>query len=360
MYFSNGDRLSYEGFKLAKVASLSNEPRVREEVGREAALVLRKAALHWRSSSMVCQGENSPLKRATTALISCGQIGGVVDVVIATASHFGGTVLGSVVEDDVELSAINSASSSYSNIDGVQQFGWEIGLYHVGNNIDEGAPTSSSSSSSSSTTNSTNNKQQQQNSIEEARTFCYNILLEHLRGLLNHQNDEAADELLSVATASEDKELHNAIYTFLWESGEIERMVRINSPILEKWLKAKDADLLWRFYIVHDKHQDAAHLMSSRAMDETNGLNLDKRITCLTRSVMASEEGGGGASMNNVVQLRERLEVAGLQRRLLDLVSVAVEEGRCEKELETSLNSKVSASELSVFRCVLKGGKLKH
>ena len=58
LYFSNGDRLSYEGFKLAKVASMSGDVRVREEVGREAASVLRKAALHWRSASIVCQGEN--------------------------------------------------------------------------------------------------------------------------------------------------------------------------------------------------------------------------------------------------------------------------------------------------------------
>jgi len=146
-----------------------------------------------------------------------------------------------------------------------------------------------------------------------ARNFCYEILIQHLKGLLDHQNDLSADEMLSVATASEDTNLHNAIYTFLYDCGEIERMVRIKSPKLESWLQHKDADLLWRFYIVHEKHGDAAALMSSRAIDERNGLSLDDRITCLTRSVMASEEGGG--NVNNVIQVSERSERALMKTR---------------------------------------------
>ena len=42
LFFSNGDRLSYEGFKLAKVAAQTGDLSIKHEVGREAALMLRR------------------------------------------------------------------------------------------------------------------------------------------------------------------------------------------------------------------------------------------------------------------------------------------------------------------------------
>ena len=55
-------------------------------------------------------------------------------MVIATASHFGGTVRGSGVEEEVEMSVFGSNSNNGnngSNNVGAQQYAWEIGLYHA-------------------------------------------------------------------------------------------------------------------------------------------------------------------------------------------------------------------------------------
>ena len=156
LYFSSGDRLSYEGFKLCSSSSVASVSR--------AGVLLRKAARFWTSPSSICETGGS-FDRACDALFDVRAIPGLVDVVIATASNFGGTVKGSNCEDD-EVMGTNMN----------QLFEWEHGIYSNGGG--DGTP-------------------------GEARRKCYDVLLGKLHRLIEGKEFDAADELMSIAICSE-------------------------------------------------------------------------------------------------------------------------------------------------------------
>ncbi|GMI03933.1 hypothetical protein TrRE_jg4285, partial [Triparma retinervis] len=156
LYFSAGDRLSYEGFKLCSSTAAASVDR--------AGVLLRKAARFWTSPSVVCSTGGS-FDRACDALFDVRAISGIVDVVIATAANFGGTVKGSNCEDD-EVAGTNTN----------HLFEWEHGIYVNGGG--DGTPA-------------------------EARKKCYDVLLGKLHGLIEGKEFDAADDMMSNAICSE-------------------------------------------------------------------------------------------------------------------------------------------------------------
>ncbi|GMI13926.1 hypothetical protein TrVE_jg903 [Triparma verrucosa] len=281
LYFSSGDRLSYEGFKLCSSSG---------DAGR-AGVLLRKAARFWKSPNVVC-APNSSFDRACDALFNIRAIEGIVDVVIATAANFGGTIKGSGAEDD----------EGDASIDAPGQFDWEQGIY---SNSTSGGGSSS----------------------EEARRKCYAVMIGKLHSLMNLREDERADQLISFATYSQDEMLHEALYSDLLATGEAERLIRINSKRLENYLGRTDLSLLWRFYVVHNRANDACVLMTSRGLSKER-IAIDERVACFSRALQFDD----GNS-----ELRERLEVAGLQRQVLSSISKLVKEGTVESSVEDEI-----------------------
>ena len=110
---------------------------------------------------------------------------------------------------------------------------------------------------------------------------------------------DAADEMMSNAICSEDNLLHSVLYDNLLKTKQIERLIRIQSPRLEKFLNDVDKSLLWRFYVFHGRHSDACVLMSTTGLSKDR-ITLDERIACFTRAVnSAVAMSGGGAGANS-------------------------------------------------------------
>ena len=137
---------------------------------------------------------NSSFDRACDALFNIRAIEGIVDVVIATAANFGGTVKGSGCEDD----------SGDASVDVPGLFDWEQGIY---SGIGGGGGSSS----------------------EEARKKCYSVLVSKLHMLIDLGENEVADQFIGFATYSEDEMLHEYLYADLLATSEAERLIRINS-----------------------------------------------------------------------------------------------------------------------------------
>ena len=229
-------------------------------------------------------------------------IPGVVDVVIAAASNFGGTVKGSSCEEDETQGAPGNGS----------MLEWEHGLYSGGGG---------------------------EGTAEEARKKCYSVLLSKLHKLIDSMEFDSADELIANAINSEDDTLHEVLYSDLLKTDQVERLIRIQSPRLEKFLNATDKGLLWRHHIVHGRHSEACSLMSARGLSKEK-ISLDERIACFTRAVNSAVavEGAGEDHLFQLSQLKEYLEVAGVQRQVLSAISTQVREGTCEAEVEDDLN----------------------
>ncbi|GMH52295.1 hypothetical protein TrLO_g7231 [Triparma laevis f. longispina] len=284
LYFSSGDRLSYEGFKLCSTGGGQNAGR--------AGVLLRKAARFWKSANVVC-AQNSSFDRAIDALFNIRAVEGIVDVTIATAANFGGTVKGSGAEDD----------EGDASVDVPGLFEWEQGIY-------SGVGTGTGGSTS-----------------EDARKKCYAVMIAKLHSLIDLREDEKADQLIGFATYSHDEMLHEALYSDLLATGEAERLIRINSPRLEAYLSRHDLSLLWRFYVVHNRPNDACVLMTSRGLSKER-IPIDERVASFSRALQFDD----GNS-----ELRERLEVAALQRQVLSSISELVKEGTVDASVEDEI-----------------------
>lgn len=393
LYFSAGDRLTFQGFQYANHAYACPENSIkRDEYANEAGRLLREAAKHWKSPTLVSgrimhqdiidtahnssslshhnnksyYAQNTPVANAASALMSIGNVGAIVDVCLVCASNFGGTVKGTVAEDDFALMEYQSGpvdDSTNSNRAG--SFTWEDGLYHAGgkgrqrrsiienksNQATSKVGASTGATTTPTTGASTGGHQPIVSGVDvtasDARRACYDILLYHLGKLLrsnSHVNREYSNIMLTVATNSEDQLFIDTLFSFLIDQGFENSLLRITTPKLEKWLMhvRNDIGLLWRFYSIHDLHTKAADVMYKRAVSETEQIPLNERIECLTRAVNSLQAAASSDLSHDVKQqlkhYQEQLEIAGLQQRILsslkerDLMS---EEGM--KELSTNL-----------------------
>ena len=311
----------------------------------------------------VAMSTTSPVAKAANALMSIENVGALVDICLVCASNFGGSVKGTSAEDDVALFASTAQNSS-------SVLSWEIGLYHSGVNANN-EENNALAQSSSTAVPSLSNQQIVVSGVEvtplDARKSCYSILIHHLRELLRSQSShqrQLGDIMLSVAANSRDELFQRTLYTFLLDENHVETLLRIQSPKVENWLMddEKNMDLLFRYYVFHGRHIEAADTMYARATSDTDIVPLDQRIECLTRAVnslrsaneaASSQNNGNFIGMNevegklNVVQhlesVQEQLEVSGLQKKIL---SAVIEQNLKPPNLDELRNKLLGVSEL--------------
>jgi len=439
LYFSHGDGLTYNGFQfLQNASSCPVGSQRRLELSQRGAKLLRMAATHWNTPALVTGGKvmrgdlketnsfttssfaeylyenggadstSSLLVRACDALMKLGYVGGIVDVCLACAANFGGTIKGTAAEEDegADYRAYSKMNGQNSNANN-EMLSWEIDLYHNNNadkteeqhmlqqNLEHSTPlvtnspyrnTNISNYIATGTPNRSNGYSPSRNASNsnvlvatsttpqsnpsspspsqmivqgvevtslDARKCCHSILLYHLGTLLDpnklqlvHQKQYLAETMLSVCAASQDTLFQHSLYEHLLENQHVDILLRISSPMLEQYLENKVAtsnkghsddgmnhELLWRYYVVHNRHQSAYEVMKSRATTETVPLVLDKRMECLTRAInsavvaLSVSAGVGHDSKNDrsvqsleLTNLEEQLEVAGLQKRILSAV----------------------------------------
>jgi len=309
-FYSLGDKLTQEGEHL-----------VGTDIGR-ACVLLRKAAGWWNHSNDV--NDDSAFMRVVDLLFEYrndGGIGGIVDVCIKVASNFGGTVKGTEGEDDDGADSGQLAQFGGRSSDVLE---WEHGLYHeqdggggggggvVGGGVGVGGGFGFSTAIVAVT---------DARSPLDARIICYETMLKCIEKLTEYGEFQLVNRMISLMVASEDDMLHDKLYGWLLQNDQTERLIWIaGSKRLEKYLREVDINLLWRHFVVHDRHDEASQLMSSRACSGER-ISLDERLACFSR--VSSDD----------LENKARREEAGLQKMILDQIKIKARDGQIDPDV---------------------------
>ncbi|CAM9224570.1 unnamed protein product [Chrysoparadoxa australica] len=292
-YFSEGDRLTYEGSKLLRKALTGGDSSADVERGIS---LLTGAASFWRSEAAIADG--GCLRTACRELCLLGHEEAVVDVCLICAKSF---------------QSPQEGGSKTQGVHGAPGSDWEVGLYHGGViTTDEGRL--------------------------KARMTCYEVVLKTLERLLQPEMrvgagpvDKASgtqrigaeewstktDNMIGRALRSEDEMFHKTLYDFLIER-DVQRLVRIRSSYIEQYLSSRDHFLLYKHYSMHGQFVQAARLMDSLAHSPEN-TTLEERLQHFTRAISSAKNcGSGGFSGDKLVLLEDEMEVALLQKRVKD------------------------------------------
>lgn len=173
---------------------------------------------------------------------------------------------------------------------------------------------------------------------------------------------------MATCAASKDTRFLHSLFEFLLRGGHDDLLLRIDSRDLESWLREKDdVYRLWRFYSCHGGDAVAGDVMRDRGTDAGSGLPLSDRIECLARaadSYSAALRGGGASSrppffgagrgaaggaggvlsregrpattdavQASLTEVKELLDVAKIQMRVLNRVSQSLDAGLGEEKM---------------------------
>lgn len=326
-FFSPGARYAYFGFQSAQDAlnTPAEQRSRRQALTHEAVDSLKNAARHWYSPSLItgrllqtndfedydriseralqC---DSPLAKACAFLVELGDVASLVDICLLTASNFGPSRSREFDPNSWRDPGIN--------------YHWEKGLYHKRHHAP--GTVSSLSSATAIGTNVTS---------RDAVLTCYAMIFHHLTRLLNSTDKyELGEKMVSVCAASQDVDFLHRFFSRLLKRNHTDVLLRISSPVLEKWLateKKENLELLLRYYQVQEKNVEAGEVALKHANKSELDLDLNERIEYLVYAVEAySRAMSRGQGDQNVVQRKqrqgqERLGIARLQGRVLQTIS---------------------------------------
>ncbi|KAK2140069.1 hypothetical protein LSH36_1494g00009 [Paralvinella palmiformis] len=141
--------------------------------------------------------------------------------------------------------------------------------------------------------------------------------------LTNREAQIYVDEVFSLALKSQDKMFHICLYDWLIMKQLSEKLLEIQSPYLEPYLKRKadmnhleTLDLLWKYYEKIQNYAAAANILDKLA-GQAGEIPLSKRMEYLSRAIMCAKgctrltyPSTDGEFLH---QLEEKMEVAQLQ-----------------------------------------------
>lgn len=160
-------------------------------------------------------------------------------------------------------------------------------------------------------------------------------------GLSPLEAQRLADETLSLALQSDDELCHVAIFDWLTDNKWDDKLLEIQSPHLENYLKRQTVgqvgqqqqtdlvakyDLLWKFYEKSGQFIAAARVLSRLADAHSTAISLPMRIEYLSRAIVCARA-AETSSFGNAVQgqflyeMEEKMDVAKVQSQVLEAVS---------------------------------------
>lgn len=375
LYFSIGSRLTHIGFSHARAAlSQKSSTNIRSELTISSSSYLQQAAYHWHNPILIsgrledlsdertlsyedmaikAHESGSPLARAAFVLMELDDVVGVVNICLTCAGNFGGI--------SFNKKPGNFLTESQSGA--IMQ--WEKGLYHQPAFETNVELINSSSNTMIGGTSDVERKKL------DAKLTCHAVLFYYLNCLLNsanehHRNIGLPEKMLSAATASSDINFLKELYGYLVSSGHVDTLLKIENPSLESWLENinKNPELLWRYYVIHDMHWLAGTTMKRHAITPDESLSLEERIQCLNRAANSfsnaiqnpphpsmMERGVNPPSRDDlsriVNEIREQMDIATLQSRVLSAVRSSKNASQVDKEKMRLLSSSLmNVSEL--------------
>eukprot|EP00096_Caligus_rogercresseyi_P005390 TRINITY_DN2077_c0_g1_i1.p1 TRINITY_DN2077_c0_g1~~TRINITY_DN2077_c0_g1_i1.p1 ORF type:complete len:1265 (-),score=396.32 TRINITY_DN2077_c0_g1_i1:325-4119(-) len=143
-----------------------------------------------------------------------------------------------------------------------------------------------------------------------------------------------AEKVLQTCLKSEDQFFHAALYQWLVEEKHYERLLEIQSPYLEDFLKRGTHqhpetllmfDLLWKHYEKTRSYAAAAKILAKLAERHSTEVSLKERLEYLSRAIMCVKSGEMGSESNAAGELlhdlEEKMEVARVQLQILDALN---------------------------------------
>ncbi|CAC5400979.1 NUP155 [Mytilus coruscus] len=133
-------------------------------------------------------------------------------------------------------------------------------------------------------------------------------------------------DVFTLALRSKDELFHVALYDWLCNGNMTEKLLEVQSPFLESYLKRKAGyqgeavqalDMLWKYYEKLRNFPAAAKILSKLAERHGNDVRLQQRIEYLSRAIMCAKSStthiSSAADGEFLHELEEKMEVARLQ-----------------------------------------------
>ncbi|XP_046658271.1 nuclear pore complex protein Nup155 [Homalodisca vitripennis] len=161
------------------------------------------------------------------------------------------------------------------------------------------------------------------------------------------------EDVIKQCMESTDQLLHMEVYEWLVSHRLYGDLITVAKPSLELFLKratasparrdaAEFADLLWKYHERHGNHSAAAQILYSLAKTPGENLTLEQRITYLAKAVLCMRSDQVGCAPHLGVflhELEDYLEVANVQKKVLDALSSSLSMHRQADDAIRRLNS---------------------
>ncbi|KAK3794466.1 hypothetical protein RRG08_003619 [Elysia crispata] len=148
------------------------------------------------------------------------------------------------------------------------------------------------------------------------------------------QAETYREEVLQMALASDDPLFHAALYDWLFVTNHTEKLLEINTPYVEQYLRRKvnmqtdntsALDMLWKHYEKTENFQAATRILIQLAERQGSSINLTQRLEYLSRAVICAKSStsrlGTAAAGELLHELEEKMEVARLQMQVYKCIS---------------------------------------
>lgn len=149
------------------------------------------------------------------------------------------------------------------------------------------------------------------------RMDCYMKIIDTLDRLLN---SEDFDEVFGSCIRSSDELFHTRLYEWLCEKSLSTRLLEVQSPYVEPFLKKKAEsdnystnylDLMWKFYERRGNFSSAAQILDKLACRPSTDYGLDERLEYLSRAKGCIEALATPGEFSH--DLEEKMEVSRIQ-----------------------------------------------
>lgn len=151
------------------------------------------------------------------------------------------------------------------------------------------------------------------------RMDCYMKIIDTLDRLIN---SEDFNEVFDSCTKSVDELFHTKLYEWLCEKNLSAKLLEVQSPYVESFLKAKAEadnanfsanylDLIWRFYERRGNFFNAAQILDRLASRPSSDYGLDERLEYLSRAKGCVEAMAAPGEYSH--ELEEKMEVVRIQ-----------------------------------------------
>lgn len=172
---------------------------------------------------------------------------------------------------------------------------------------------------------------------ERKRMECYIVITDELEKLEEKATSELPldsavnrDLMINAVLNSEDQLAHAAVFRWLLTKNKANVILQSKSPYIEFFLVQeinagrgqKYFDLLWRFYEKSGNYDKAARLLSKLAENDNWKMGLTQRCSYLSHAILCAQSCKDSTVTANIDELRDRLEVANIQIRIKDALSL--------------------------------------